>query len=395
MTTTEPLTRDSDSLDLDALDQALEEAGIDLLIANSKHNVGWLMNGFRSSFFLYMDAIGLSRYLPLFVYKKGAPDSIAYWGQHMENYDEKLGLVWVPRTDYESHGSADAMQSAVDYVRTLGADPESIGVELSFLPVNAAQVLQRAFPDARLTDAHFALESMRAVKTPAEIALLRKASEGVEAAMVATFAETQPGLTKFEVENLIHVREVEQGLGYEYAFITIDADTNPNPSGQRVTDGGKMLLDSGGNYKGYIGDLTRVGCFGEPDEELKEILAEVDAVQQAARSVIKAGTRGGDVIEAGLQVVQKSVYRDSLSYVSHGMGLVAHERPQLGEDNPHGYPAVDADRPLRAGMVLSVETGLRHPTRGSVGLEDTIVVADDGYEALGDDHRGWNRMGVA
>jgi Xaa-Pro aminopeptidase len=395
MTTTEPLTRDSDSLDLDALDQALEEAGIDLLIANSKHNVAWLMNGFRSSFFLYMDAIGLSRYLPLFVYKKGVPDSIAYWGQHMEKYDEKLGLVWVPRTNYESHGSSDAMQSAVDHVLTLGAAPGSIGVELSFLPVDAAQVLKKTFPNARLTEAHFALESMRAVKTPAEITLLRKASEGVEAAMVSTFAETQPGMTKFEVENLIHVREVQQGLGYDYAFITIDDDTNPNPSGQRVSDGGKMLLDSGGNYKGYIGDLTRAGCFGEPDDELKEALGEVDAVQQAARSVIKAGTRGGDVIEAGAQIVQKSVYRDSLSYVAHGMGLVAHERPQLGKENPHGYPAVDADRPLLAGMVLSVETGLRHPSRGSVGLEDTIVVTEDGYEALGDDHRGWNPMGVA
>jgi Xaa-Pro aminopeptidase len=395
MTTTEPLTREADSLDLDALDQALEEAGIDVLIANSKHNVAWLMNGFRSSFFLYMDAIGLSRYLPLFVYKRGVPDSVAYWGQHMEQYDEKLGLIWVPRTDYDSHGSADAMQSAVDYIRSLGAAPESIGVEFSFLPLDASRVLQNAFPNARLTDAHYALESMRAVKTPAEIALLRKASEGVEAAMVATFAETHPGMTKFEVENLIHVREVQQGLGYEYAFIAIGTDTNPNPSGQVVAAGDKMLLDSGGNYKGYIGDLTRAGCFGEPDDQLVEILGEIDAVQQGARNAIKAGARGGDVIEAGLEVVQRSPYRDLLGYVSHGMGLVAHERPQLGKDNPHGYPAVDAERPLQAGMVLSVETGLRHPERGSFGLEDTIVVTEDGYEALGDDHRGWNPMGVA
>jgi Xaa-Pro aminopeptidase len=395
MTTTEPVTRDSVPVDLDALDEALEQAGIELLIASSKHNVAWLMDGFRSSFFLYMDAIGLSRYLPVFVYKRGEPDSIAYWGQHMEGFDEKLGLIWVPRTNYDSHGTVDAMESAAAYIGSLGAAPGTIGVEMSFLPVNAAQVLRDAFPQARLIDAHTALETVRAIKTPAEVALLREASERVESAMVATFAETRPGMTKFEVENLVHVREVERGLGYDYAFIVIDADTNPNPSSQRVTEGGRMLLDSGGNYKGYIGDLTRAGCFGEPDAELVELLAEVDAVQQAARSVIKAGVRGGDVIEAGLQVVEQSPYRESLSYVSHGMGLVAHERPQLGADNPHGYPAVDAERPLRAGMVLSVESGLKHPRRGSIGLEDTIVVTEDGYEALGDDHRGWNPMGVA
>ena len=51
--------------------------GIDVLIANSKHNIQYLLGGHRSIFFDYMDAMGISRYLPLLVYPKGAPEKAA------------------------------------------------------------------------------------------------------------------------------------------------------------------------------------------------------------------------------------------------------------------------------------------------------------------------------
>jgi hypothetical protein len=56
------------------LDRLMEDAGIDVLIANSKHNIQYLLGGHRSLFFDYMDATGLSRYLPLVIYPKGAPE---------------------------------------------------------------------------------------------------------------------------------------------------------------------------------------------------------------------------------------------------------------------------------------------------------------------------------
>jgi Xaa-Pro aminopeptidase len=55
------------------------------------------------------------------------------------------------------------------------------------------------------------------------------------------------------------------------------------------------------------------------------------------------------------------------------------------------YPAYDAGLPLEAGMVLSVETTLLHPVRGFIKLEDTLAVTETGYEAFGDEGRGWNQ----
>jgi hypothetical protein len=58
------------------------------------------------------------------------------------------------------------------------------------------------------------------------------------------------------------------------------------------------------------------------------------------------------------------------------------------------HPAYDANLPLHAGMVPSIETTLMHPRRGFIKLEDTVVVTETGWDAFGDKGRDWN-CGVA
>src|SRR5260370_30183472 len=61
------------------LDTLLEDEGIDVLVATSKHNVQYLLGGYRFFFFDYMDAIGVSRYLPVVIYQKGRPDNFGIY----------------------------------------------------------------------------------------------------------------------------------------------------------------------------------------------------------------------------------------------------------------------------------------------------------------------------
>ena len=62
----------------------MEAAGIDVLLATSKHSVQYLLGGYRYIFFSAMDAIGHSRYLPIVVYVRGAPERTAYIAYPME-----------------------------------------------------------------------------------------------------------------------------------------------------------------------------------------------------------------------------------------------------------------------------------------------------------------------
>jgi Xaa-Pro aminopeptidase len=73
------------------------------------------------------------------------------------------------------------------------------------------------------------------------------------------------------------------------------------------------------------------------------------------------------------------------------MGLISHEAPRLATNR--AYSGYDADRALQSGMVVSIETTMKHPRRGFIKLEDTVAVTENGFEAFGDTGRGWNRAG--
>ncbi|MBV8702515.1 MAG: aminopeptidase P family protein [Acetobacteraceae bacterium] len=372
------------------LDRLMEAAGIDVLLASSKHNVQYLLGDYRFFFFDYMDAVGKSRYLPIVVYPKGAPGKAGYIGNRMEAYEKEVRPFWVEAFRPVAFGSVDAMQAAIEHVRRMGLPASRIGIESGFLPADATEALRGAFPESRLVDALGVLERLRARKTPAELEKLRRASEGVIASMLAVIGGHGPGTTKRQLVDALRREEVSRGLTFEYCLITAGTSLNRAPSEQVWRDGDILSLDSGGNYQGYIGDICRMAILGEPDGELRDLLAEVDAVQQAAFRPVRHGARGGDVYAGAESALARCANRERIEFVAHGMGLVTHEVPHLTDKGPVPYPAEDRDRPLESGMVLSIETTLQHPRRGFIKLEDTVAVTDSGFEMLGMEGRGWN-----
>jgi Xaa-Pro aminopeptidase len=381
--------------DADLLDRLMEKAGIDVLVASSKHNVQYLLGGHRSLFFDYMDATGLSRYLPIVIYPKGGRDKAAYIGHRLEKFQTEVAPFWTSSTETTTNGSLDAIEKAVAYMRRAGISTRNIGVEMPFLPADAANSLRGAFPEADVKDAVVTLERLRARKRPDELAMLREASERVVQSMLAVMTKHAPGATKRELTEALRREEVSRGMNFEYCLITAGTSLNRAPSDVRWGKGDILSLDSGGNYHGYIGDLCRMAIHGEPDAELVEILDEIETIQRAAFKPIKAGLIGGEIYAAAEPLLKKSKHKEYTQFLAHGMGLVSHEAPRLTARGPVPYDAFDGDRPLEAGMMVSVETTVLHPRRGFIKLEDTIAVTQNGFEIYGEGGRGWNRGGTA
>jgi Xaa-Pro aminopeptidase len=393
MALAEAETRKPIPFDVEQLDRLLDDAGIDVLVATSKHNIQYLLGGYRFFFFDSMDAVGVSRYLPALVYRKGKPEQAAYIGCGMESYERELGKFWPANLDLSVIGSKETMQHALDHIKKLGG-VRRVGVESAFLPADGEAVLRQGLSNCDIVDAVFPLERLRACKTPEEIEYLRESSERVVASMLATFAQCRPGMTKLEVNETLRREEVNRGLVFDYCLLTAGTSLNRAPSEQRLVTGDIMSLDSGGNYKGYIGDLCRMGILGaKPDAELVDLLGFIEEVQQAARKPVKRGARGGDVIGVAEKLLDASPHRKYTHYMAHGMGLVTHEAPRLMNNPRMSYTGHDMDRPLESGMVISIETTMSHPKRGFIKLEDTVLVTDQGHEALGDGGRGWNKAG--
>ncbi len=374
----------------DKLDTLLDQAGIDILIATSKHNVQYLLGGYRFFFFDYMDAIGLSRYLPVLIYPKGQADKAVFIGYGLEKYEKELNRFWMPTVDTSSRTSVGAAQLAVAHIGKMGVTSARIGVETAFLPMDAADALRSAFTGGQIVDATVPLERLRARKSVEELSFLKEASERVVASMQAAFAAAKPGMTKHEVVRHLRQEEVSRDLVFEYCLITAGTSFNRAPSDQQLRAGDIMSLDSGANYHGYIGDLCRMGILGQPDSELVELLAEIEIIQQAARQPIRAGARGGDIFARAEAVMHSTPNAPCLEFLAHGMGLVSHEAPRLTSTGPVPYPGYDEDRALESGMVVSIETTMHHPKRGFIKLEDTVAVTDGGWEGFGDAGRTWN-----
>jgi Xaa-Pro aminopeptidase len=375
------------------LDRLLDEAGMDAVVISSKHNIQYLFGGYRFFFFDHFDAIGVSRYLPLLVYVKGRPEQSTYVGQGMESYEKELGKFWTPAFQTAGATSLDSAQLAVDHLRKLAPNVKRVGIERAFLPADAGELMARELPRVTFVEAHLPLERLRARKTREELEFLRVASDLVVDSMLAVITSHGPGATKLELVEALRREEVNRGLTFEYCLITAGTSLNRAPSEQVWGAGDILSLDSGGNYKGYIGDLCRMAIQGEPDSELEDLLSEVDAIQMAARKPIRSGVNGGEIYVSAGEVLKRSSRANSIEFVAHGMGLISHEAPRLTSHGPIPYPAHDADRPLESGMVVSIETTLAHPRRGFIKLEDTVAVTDDGWEAFGDRGRGWNRAG--
>src|SRR6476619_622402 len=360
------MTAQAIPFDAKRLDRLMDEAGMDVLLVTSKHNVQYLLGGHRAIFFDYMDAMGLSRYLPIMVYPKGKPDKAAYFGHRLENFQQQVKPLWVGEVQANSSGALDTMRKATEYLRRSGLPAKRIGIETTFMPMAAGDALRSALPESELIDA-----------------------------MMATSAKCGPGTTKAEITETLRREEVNRGLTFEYCLIAAGKNHNRAPSPQRWEKGDVLSVDSGANYHGYIGDLARMAVLGEPDEELEDLLGEIETIQRAAFKPIKAGAMGGEIYAAGEALVAKSKLHNNLEFLAHGMGLVSHEAPHLTNTGPVPYTDEDAHRPLETGMVISVETTLKHPSRGFIKLEDTIAVTDTGFEIFGEGARGWNRGGTA
>ena len=377
------------------LDLLMEQTGIDVLLVTSKHNTQYLLGGYRFIFFSAMDAIGHSRYLPVVVYEKGRPENAAYVANRMEGGEHHNHPFWTPAFHAETWGTLDAAARAAEHLRKIGKAGGRIGIEPAFLPMDAYGLLKQRLEGATFVDATGMLERMRALKTPAELEKLRTASELITDAMMATLARTREGSTKTEIIERLRREETNRGLQFEYCLLTLGPSHNRAASDQAWKRGEVLSIDSGGNYRGYVGDLCRMGVLGEPDAELQDLLGEVEAVQQAAFSKVRAGARGGDMIAHAEGVLKTSKVAAFTDFFAHGMGLITHEVPFLMTNHPVAYEGVDAAQPLEAGMVISVETTMLHPSRGFIKLEDTLAVTADGYEMFGQGSRGWNRAATS
>lgn len=215
------------------------------------------------------------------------------------------------------------------------------------------------------------VESLRAIKEPAEIELIIKAAEITDSALEYIADVVHTGMTEKEV-----AWEIEKFLrehGSQALPFAIIVASGPNsalphaqPSQRRINAGEPVVIDIGAKVGGYSSDLSRTICPGTPDDTFKKVYDAVLGAQLTALAIIKEGMSGDEADSLARTVIAEAGYGEAFGHgLGHGVGLVVHEQPRLGPNSPEL---------LASGMVFTVEPGIYLAGWGGVRIEDLVVM---------------------
>lgn len=223
-------------------------------------------------------------------------------------------------------------------------------------------------------------QSMRSRKTAAELALIQRAHEMTLEVIKAAASMLEVGMTTTEVEEFIDRAHQKVGApAGSYFCIVLFGVATSFPHGvkepQTLKPNDWVLIDTGCVLHGYMSDITRSFCFGEPtDEQRKAWLAE-RAAQLAAFEAANVDVACEAADAAARKSLVESGYGPDYELpglphrTGHGCGLDIHEGPNL----------VRGERtPMDVGMVFSNEPMLVLPGKFGVRLEDHFYLTESG-----------------
>jgi Xaa-Pro aminopeptidase len=248
-------------------------------------------------------------------------------------------------------------------------------------PHIALAALRETWNDARVEPVA-GIESLRRIKSEAEIECLRRSQRVNERIFEAVLGQIRPGMTERAVQGLILAEMALDESIDGPSFVPIVAaggnawEIHHQPDHTPLRAGDMVILDLGVSRAGYASDMTRTICLGEPTDLMVEIHATVGQAQRTAFETLRDGVAASAVDAAARRIIEAAGHGETFTHgLGHGIGLETHDAGlRLSQKS--------GELTLRAGMVVTLEPGIYLEDRFGVRTEDTVVVRENGAENL-------------
>jgi len=255
-----------------------------------------------------------------------------------------------------------------------------IGYEQTRMTCDSFEALKNRLPmKASLVPIASWMEELRIIKSPAELALIRRSVETNSRAFEQVTARLKAGVTERALAAELEYRMRRFGAE-KPAFDTIVAGgartalPHSEPSSARLEIGGLVMVDMGALQEGYSSDMTRMLYLGVPTAKVKRTYRAVLEAQLAALDAVRPGALAAQVHQQARRVLKSyGLDRAFVHSTGHGLGLEIHEPPRIGKNGKTR---------LEAGMAITIEPGAYLEGFGGIRIEDTVVVTSSGYEIL-------------
>lgn len=288
----------------------------------------------------------------------------------------------------------DALLARTKQVATLASAPsfiEQFGLYANPARSHFAERLRyHVGEELKLIDIRAELAALRVIKQPLEIASLRQAID-ITSKTLSDVLKQPYGTYKHEYQieaDISHGFRHRGARGHAFEPIVasgVRACTMHYVSNSaRINSGELVIIDVGADVNGYAADITRVLATAKPTVRQKAVFDAVKETQAYAFSLLKPGLRlrGYETSVAkfaGAKLKQLGVANDLKAdtvrrffphATSHFLGLNVHD---VG----------DYTKPLKPGMVITVEPGIYLPDEAiGVRIEDDVLITETGIEVL-------------
>lgn len=302
-------------------------------------------------------------------------------------------------------------EQIVDILKEQGLPtPAKLMLEGDELPFTEYVRLSGLFPDAEIVNGTPIIRQARSIKTDVEIEMFRRAGIAHAKAYEQIPTVYRPRMTdiefSIEIERLMRLqgnlgifrvfgRSMEIFMGsvlsgdnaaypspYDFALggQGLDPALPGGANGTPLKEGQAVMVDLGGNFNGYMGDMSRVFSIGKLPEEAYAAHQTCLEIQDKVSSMACPGAVCEDLYQAAVDIADKAGFADRFmgigqqaKFIGHGIGLEINEAPVIA-------PRIKQE--LEPGMVFALEPKIVIPQVGAVGIENSWVITNEGAEKL-------------
>jgi len=274
----------------------------------------------------------------------------------------------------------------------LGDTPQEIWIERNHIPAIVRNFLDDTYPGTKLADISPVLGSLRVIKTPFEISVMKEAGEIAGAMMAAAHNSLREGAQEYESALAV----IEAGSRKAATFLTDrgwDKFVSPMIHNLQILQSGAdtsmvhrrasvktyekfdpvyFCFCNMAQFKQYKLGFDRMFHIGDVTERARDVQEAAIAAQQAAVAAIKPGVKAEDVAEAANEVYRARGYETGYR-TGRSIGVSYLEAPELKA----GDKTV-----LQPGMTFAVDGGISidGATAGRIG--DSVVVTETGSDYI-------------
>ncbi len=287
---------------------------------------------------------------------------------------------------YLDHGGEGKMVADV-------SDPPGLApIENPYVLWPAA--IKAKWPDANIADAAPILQKIRAVKSPAEIALMKKAAACTDAGFRAAMAAIAPGRTNREIEGA--AIEAALRAGADEVSMWPELKTGAVSSrtvfqkfydyhllNRTVQAGETVLMDLGFNYEFYKGDVGRtLPVSGQFTPEQREVIDLMNGAYQSGLQAMHDGVSANDIIQTSIHYVEN--HKDGLHSDLAKRAALELLKPGTWIMYTHGLDMVEIYPPpkeLHTGNTVAFGPDFDVDGQGFYE-EDVVLITADGYQLI-------------